>query len=42
MEDDAIISTQTFRVSHGRDESQENGVLNSSVLLHWNDIYHFC
>lgn len=32
MEDDAVISTQAFRASHGRGESQENGVLTLSVL----------
>lgn len=27
MEDDAFISAQAFRVSHGKGESQENGML---------------
>ena len=27
MEDDAVISTQVFRVSHGRGENEENEML---------------
>lgn len=42
VEDDAIISKQAFRTSHGRGSEPGEWSANFSVLLHWNDTYHCC